>query len=231
MDKIEKSAPQHKSSSTSPLPLFMKLAGRACLVVGAQGEGVEKAIQLLQAGAEVTLLAQTLDSEAHRALNRFPAFHWQQEPLTVEHLAGCWFVLGDGESDYDWAWLQQQCEVRQIFLNVVDKRPYCSVYWPAKVVRGPVVAAISTGGASPALASWVRQQIEQALPADVASLAIWLKQKRRDVSAKLTSSFAQRAGFWRKVMAAGLAEKFLQQGESVAEEQLQQALQRAAEED
>ncbi|ABK44017.1 siroheme synthase [Magnetococcus marinus MC-1] len=208
---------------TKPQPFFMQLQGRRCLVVGADGEAAEKCEQLLQAGAQVIWLAPEPTAAMQRLMDAYP-IEWVTEAFTEKWLQGVWLVLCSGTDTALLPNLFAACEARQIFLNVVDKPRYCSLIWPAQIQRGVVSVAISTGGASPALARWVREQIEALLPAQLGALALWLCGQREQVKTRLTGGFAQRATFWSTLFKEGLVECYVQQGEQAALGRVQQAL-------
>ncbi|OSM05128.1 putative siroheme synthase [Magnetofaba australis IT-1] len=144
----------------------------------------------------MTLLALELEGEL-LALAEEGALAWRREPFTPEMLDDVWFVLCADDNPELHMRLSRVCAQRRIFLNVVDRKTHCSAIWPALVDRHPVVAALTTGGASPALSSWLRRRLQQAIPEGVDALAQWLSAWRARV-AKQRSTFALRARFWRE---------------------------------
>ncbi|MBF0428981.1 MAG: bifunctional precorrin-2 dehydrogenase/sirohydrochlorin ferrochelatase, partial [Magnetococcales bacterium] len=109
---------------------------------------------------------------------------------------------------------------RNVLLNVVDQPQFCTFVWPAVVERLPVTVAIGTGGASPALAGYLRRQVEAWLPERIGLLAEWLALWRRRVPGGLSV----RARFWRDVLDHGVAERFLAGDEEGANALLDKAL-------
>ncbi|MEG3640045.1 precorrin-2 dehydrogenase/sirohydrochlorin ferrochelatase family protein [Magnetococcus sp. PR-3] len=206
-------------------PFFMQLAGRRCLVVGSEGEAVEKCEQLLAAGAHVVWQSESSSEQMQLLRQKYP-IEWVQGPFELELLDGVWLVLCSGTEPALLPELYRACEERQIFLNVVDVPAYCSLIWPAQIQRGVVSIAISTGGSSPALARWIRQQIEMVLPEPLGALALWLKDQRGRVKHLLTESFKQRAGFWSGLFKAGLVECYLQNGPEAAQKRVDTALEK-----
>jgi siroheme synthase-like protein len=157
---------------TSLFPLFLKLAGRAVLVVGAGAMAERKAHSLLASGARVHLVAPEATAELQR--------------LAAEGLLA-WAARGFEESDVEGAWLvvaatgqaetQQRvaaaAEARRVFLLAVDDPPNASAYSGAIVRRPPFQIAISSSGAAPALTRVLREIIEQVLPGDA-----WVEHAR-----------------------------------------------------
>lgn len=189
------------------LPLFLDLSGRVCLLLGGDASGAAKARALVKAGARVTVIAPEISPELARVVKEH-RLRWKAKPFRGRMLTGVWLVVSSLTDERQNARLYRLTQRRGIFLNVVDRPRFCSAYWPARVDRPPVVAAISTGGMSPALASYVRRQLEQALSERLGEFASWLSQRRRDVAGKLPDLEA-RGKFWREALDVGVAERFL----------------------
>ncbi|MBF0153305.1 MAG: bifunctional precorrin-2 dehydrogenase/sirohydrochlorin ferrochelatase [Magnetococcales bacterium] len=208
------------------LPLFLDLRHRACLVLGGEGEAVTKVEALLLAGAHVLLLAQRIAPElAARAEEG--QLHWSQERFCPQHLDGIWFILSTLNDPVLNETVMAEAQRRQIFMNVVDQRPYCSALWPAVIRRDPVMVAFSTGGTSPALAGYLRRQIAGSLPREMGTLATWLGGWRKQV-ANLFPNLEERGCFWQKLLAGGVVNRFIEGDVSGAEEMIHQELHRAA---
>ncbi len=157
-------------------PVFLDLQGRRCLVVGDTPEARHKAEVLRGAGATVDHLAVLESVE--------PGY-----TLAV-------VTTGDERTDTEAARLLASLRIP---LNVVDRPALCSFIWPAIVDRDPVMIAISTGGASPTLATLLRRRIERLVPeavGELAALAGWLRAR---VHAALPEPASRRA-FWRRVL-------------------------------
>ncbi len=189
------------------LPLFLDLRKKTCLVLGGEGEAGVKVKALLQAGARVVLLAETvspgLASEATGG-----QFVWLKEKFRPEHLEGVWFVLSTVRDPDVNAAIQLEAERRRIFVNVVDQRRYCSALWPAVIHRDPVVVAFSTGGTSPALAGYLRRHIADHLPAGMGALATWLGGWRSRI-ARVIPDLEERGRFWRILLQEGIVDRFV----------------------
>lgn len=151
-------------------PLFLRLDGRRCVVVGSSAEAHEKTARLLACGASVALFAPTLapswqtlcQHEQLQHINRWP------EP---DDLSGVTLVISaaaDAELD---ARISEICRRTNTLLNVVDVIPRCDFYMPGVVARGPVTVAIGTAGTSPALVGAIRERIEALLPQQLGDLA------------------------------------------------------------
>lgn len=163
-------------------PAFIKLADRACLVVGAGEVGASKIESLLIAGARVTVVApraiSNIESLAHSG-----ALTWLQREFQVDDLSGIFLVIAATSSDAANRAAFLEAQRRGILCNSVDDPPNCDFYFPAVVRRGDLQIAISTAGESPALAQRIRQNLEKNLDD---SLGDWVREigsRRREIIA------------------------------------------------
>src|SRR5688500_2036455 len=163
---------------TSPLfPVFADLRGRTVLVVGGGTVALRKAGALLEAGARVRVGAPELA----------PALAAWAAEGRIEYLPGH-FV----EGWLDQAWLAiaatddaavnrrvaEAGEARRVWVNVVDDVEASSFHVPARVVRGPVQIAISSGGGVPMLSRHLRETLETQLDESLGALAQLLSRER-----------------------------------------------------
>jgi precorrin-2 dehydrogenase / sirohydrochlorin ferrochelatase len=140
-------------------PMFMKLEGRSCLVVGAGTVGEPKISSLIQAGASVRLVAlHTTAAVAEWA--RTGAITWEARAFNSADFDGAFLVIAATNSRDLNAAIFREAGRRNILCNVVDDPGYCDFYYPAVVRRGDLQIAISTNGQSPALAQRIRRELE-----------------------------------------------------------------------
>jgi siroheme synthase-like protein len=157
---------------TSLFPLFLKLAGRAVLVVGAGAMAERKVHSLLASGARVHLVAPQATAELKR-LAAEGLLAWTARRFEESDLEGAWLVVaatGQAETQQRVA---AAAEARRVFLLAVDDPPNASAYSGAIVRRPPFQIAISSSGAAPALTRVLREIIEQVLPGDA-----WVEHAR-----------------------------------------------------
>jgi precorrin-2 dehydrogenase / sirohydrochlorin ferrochelatase len=160
-------------------PVSLDLDGRPCLVVGAGRIAVRKTEQLLRCGATVTVMAPEVDS----AFGDLPV-RVEQRRYSAGDVDGFWLVI---TATADTAVDQQifdECEARHIWCNSADDPQRCSFILPAVHRQGPISVAISTGGVSPALASWLRGNLSAVLGPEFAELAARLADERAAVHAE-----------------------------------------------
>jgi len=144
----------------SLFPVFMKLSGRPCLVVGAGRVGEPKIQGLVAAGASVNVVAPE-GTEAVAQWARAGKINWQPRPFKALDLDGVFLVVvATGSRELNDS-VYHEAKQRGVLCNVVDDPPRCDFYYPAVVNRGELQIAISTNGHSPALAQRLRRELEQ----------------------------------------------------------------------
>lgn len=154
-------------------PVNLNLIGRPVLVVGGGRIAYRKVQQLLMAGGEVTVLApQILDD-----FNDVPVVQIHREYATGDAANFRLVITATGNTTVDQA-IFDECEERGIWVNSADDPARCSFTLPATFRRGPVMVTVSTGGASPALASFLRSQLEDLIGPEFAEVAARLATER-----------------------------------------------------
>ena len=144
---------------TSLFPIFVKLAGRKCLVVGGGPVAEGKLEGLLASAATVVVVAPEVTETIARWKDE-QRLTWQARPFRPSDLEGSFLVIAaTGVDDVNES-VFREAEAREILCNAVDEPERCHFYYPAIVRRGPLQIAISTGGLSPALASRLRAELE-----------------------------------------------------------------------
>ena len=155
----------------------LRLTGRRCLVVGGGDIGLEKVEGLLACDADVTLVAP----EAHPALRELAAegsIGWERRAYEPDDLDGCLIAIAaTNDTDVNIA-VFNDAERRAMLVNVVDVPPLCNFILPAIVRTGPLAVAISTAGASPALAKRMKREIGELFGQPYATLAVLLNDAR-----------------------------------------------------
>jgi precorrin-2 dehydrogenase/sirohydrochlorin ferrochelatase len=140
-------------------PMFMKLEGRSCLVVGAGTVGEPKINSLVTAGASVRVVAFHATA-AVVEWARAGAITWEARAFNSADLDGTFLVIAATNRSEVNAAIFHQARQRNILCNVVDDPEHCDFYYPAVVRRGDLQLAISTNGQSPALAQRIRRELE-----------------------------------------------------------------------
>ena len=140
-------------------PMFMKLEGRSCLVVGAGAIGEPKISSLIAAGASTRVIALHATA-AVAEWAQAGTITWEARAFNAADLDGTFLVIAATNSRETNAAIFQEAQQRNILCNVVDDPEYCDFYYPAVVRRGDLQLAISTNGQSPALAQRIRRELE-----------------------------------------------------------------------
>jgi precorrin-2 dehydrogenase / sirohydrochlorin ferrochelatase len=141
------------------LPIFLKLEGRSCLVVGAGAIGEPKIESLLTSGASVRVVAPQA-SAAVAAWAQAGAIIWEAREFNHADLDGVFLVIAATSSRGLNGTVFREAHQRNILCNVVDDPEYCDFYYAAVLRRGDLQVAISTNGQSPALAQRIRSELE-----------------------------------------------------------------------
>lgn len=170
--------PSRLSEENIPLfPMFVKLAKRRCLVVGAGKTAEEKIPTLLRCGAVVMVVApvatRTIQAWAHEK-----KILWERRCFDTHDLDGIFLTVVATPLKALNKLVSDEARQRRILCNVVRDRPLCDFYYPAVVRRGPLQIAISTAGHSGALAQRLRQQLEQQFGPEWESWLRWLGEAR-----------------------------------------------------
>src|SRR5215216_6156474 len=155
----------------------LRLSGRRCLVVGGGEVGLEKVEGLLACDGDVTLVSPEA-VEPLRELAEEGSIRWERRGYRSEDLEGTFIVIAaTGQTEVNIK-VYEDAERRAMLVNVVDVPPLCNFILPAIFRSGPIAIAISTAGASPALAKRMRNQIAEDYGEAYARLAELLNEVR-----------------------------------------------------
>ena len=161
-------------------PLYiacLRLSGRDCLVVGGGDVGLEKVEGLLACDGAVTLVAPDAVPElAEHA--REGSIRWERREFAEPDLDGRFLAIAATSVSETNIAVYEGAERRAMLCNVVDVPPLCNFILPAIVRSGPLAIAISTAGASPALAKRMKREIAEAFGEPYARLAVILNDVR-----------------------------------------------------
>lgn len=141
-------------------PIFLELAGRRAVVIGAGSVAVRKVQALLSAGARVVVVAERID-DMMTALCTGTKVEIIKAPYSKNYLAGALLAIAATNNNELNKKIYKDCQELEILCNVVDVPELCDFYVPAVVKRGPLQIAISTDGRSPAFAGHVREKLEK----------------------------------------------------------------------
>jgi uroporphyrin-III C-methyltransferase/precorrin-2 dehydrogenase/sirohydrochlorin ferrochelatase len=199
-------------------PLFMTLQDRPVLVVGGGEAAAGKVELLLSAGAQVSLIAETVTGEIAQLIAD-GRISWAGRAFDVADLAGMSLVFVATKDQQLQARVSVAAQARSVPVNVVDTPKLSSFIMPSIVDRSPITIAISTGGTAPALARKLKAEIERALPAAIGRVARFAEIFRDQVRRTLSDP-AKRRRFWDRVLQGQVGELALAGDEIAARREL-----------
>jgi len=183
-------------------PIFLRLDGRRCVVVGGDAEAERRAVTCRDAGGQVTLIAPEARMElvgpAESGPGRIDVAPRAYQP---GDLAGAWVAYASTRDPVLIERLFDEAERERVLLNVVDVPAHCSFFAPAVLQRGELQIAVGTGGASPGLAARVRNQLREVVGEEYGPYVTILQAVRGHLAGR-----PDRAAVMRAVLDSGLLE-------------------------
>ena len=165
---------------TAYYPVFLNLTGKRCLVIGGGRIAEDKVAKLHHAGARVSVISPNVTPALQAAAQR-GEFEWLPREYETGDLKGAFLgIAATNKRDVNHR-IFQESERLGVLMNVVDEPEQCTFIAPSIVQRGQVTLAISTGGASPALARKLREALTEDPALEWADLAGVLAQARKEV--------------------------------------------------
>lgn len=162
-------------------PFFIDLDGKEGLIVGGGTVALRKAEKLLPYGPNLTVLAPEILPE----LKKMDGIACLEIPFTPAALQGKDFAIAatdDAELNRS---IAERCQTRRVLVNVVDDPENCGFLFPALVKRGQLSVGISTGGASPSAAVYVKNRVMECLPEHLEEILDYLSSTREQIKAAL----------------------------------------------
>src|SRR5918994_1302636 len=156
----------------------LKLTGRRCVVIGGGEIGLEKVEGLLACGGDVTLIAPEAVPEVEQLAAEGSIAWERREYAGPEDLERVFIVIACTDDTDVNIRIYEHAEARAMLVNIVDVPPLCNFILPAIVRTGPLAIAISTAGASPALAKRIKAEIAEEFGEPYARLAVLLNEAR-----------------------------------------------------
>jgi precorrin-2 dehydrogenase/sirohydrochlorin ferrochelatase len=147
-------------SAMKTYPVFVRVEERPCLVVGGGAVGERKVLDLIEAGALVTVVSPELTPVLADLAAAGKIRHLSGD-FQEEQAQGMALVIGATDDMEVNARVSAAAQAQNIWVNIVDQPDLCTFIVPAQVRRGELTLAIGTGGASPALARKIREELER----------------------------------------------------------------------
>ena len=187
----------------SLFPIFLKLQGKKCVIVGGGVIGEGKARGLLRSGARVVVVAPQV-RPALQKLAAAGAVTWRKGAFRPADLREAFLVVAATDSIEQNRVISRHCRRLGVLCNAVDDPGHCDFFYPAVVRRGALQIAISTDGRSPALAKRLRAELERQFGPEYAEWLEEVGERRRKIlsqnmpaarRSKLLEKIADRAAF------------------------------------
>ncbi|HAU4875279.1 TPA: uroporphyrinogen-III C-methyltransferase [Aeromonas hydrophila] len=204
------------------LPIFCRLDHKPVLLVGGGEVAERKARLLLDAGAQLTVVAPELDPELTE-LAANGSIEWLAGEFAPQQLVGKWLVVAATDRREVNALVYQSANQARIFANVVDDPKRSSFIMPSIIDRSPLMVAISSGGKAPVLARLLREKLEALLPQHLGAIAAFAGSLRERVKARF-ASMGERRRFWERLLGADRLGQALARGDSASANQLADSL-------
>jgi siroheme synthase-like protein len=176
----------------------LDLAGRRCLVVGGGPIALEKTEGLLDCGALVTVVAPEVEAQFHEL-----AVTWRPRRYRASDLRETFLVVAATDDERTNRAVSRDAESRGMLCNVADVPELCNFILPSVYRQDPIAVAVSTGGASPALAKRIRSEVGASLGPEYAELAQRL-QALRPWAKRRYGSYAERREFFERLVESEL---------------------------
>jgi precorrin-2 dehydrogenase/sirohydrochlorin ferrochelatase len=135
----------------------LRVAGRRCLVVGGGAVAAQKVEGLVECGAEVHVVAPTVDD----AIRRMPGVTWDERPYSEGEVQGYQLVMAATDDVTVNAAVHADGEAAGVWVNSADDPEHCSFTLPSRIRQGRLLVTFATGGHSPAVATWLRRRFEE----------------------------------------------------------------------
>jgi siroheme synthase-like protein len=205
-------------------PVLLLLEGRRVVVVGGGPVASRKAADLAAVGAEVAVISPAL-TPALQILADEGTIRWYAESFSPARLHELKPLLVFAATDSPSINSQVVSQAHELgaLVGAVDDAPGSDLTSMAALHRGRVTLAVATDGASPALAAYLRDQLETVVGEEYAILANWLAELRPDVRKQLPSAGSRRA-LWQALIGSSILEYLRNGDESAARREISRLL-------
>lgn len=195
------------SIGTPLFPIFLKLEGKHCLVVGAGPIGEGKIRGLLDSGARVRVVASVVTPYV-RQWAQSGEILWEPRPFEAADLDHAFLAVAATSSPGVNDSIYAEAQRRGVLCNVVDVPDRCDFFYPSVLRRGKLQIAISTAGQSPTLAQRLRQDLERHIPDEYTP---WLEEigRMRRAFLAIERNPARRLEYLRALSSQAAFEEYL----------------------
>ncbi|MFT3807129.1 siroheme synthase CysG [Arenimonas sp.] len=203
-------------------PIFADLKGRDVLIVGGGEVARRKALTLIEAGARLRIVAPALEPELTRLSAEGHVEH-VADKFEPRWLDGAWLAIAATDDEAVNRAVADAGEVRRVWVNIVDDARRSAFHVPARVERGPLQIAISSGGHAPMLARHLREQLETQIDASWGALALLFSRFRQRIRRRFPY-LARRRRFFTRAIEGDVAAHLRRHDDVAAERALRRLL-------
>jgi siroheme synthase-like protein len=164
-------------------PANLRVAGRPCLVVGGGAVATAKVAELVDCGADVTIVAPEVTAEIE-SLATAGRVRVDRRPYRGGEVAGYWLAVVATDDPRVNRAVRLDGDGHGVWVNAADDPANCSVTLPARVRQGPILATFSTSGQAPAVATWLRRRYEADLGVEFATVVELVSEARAQLQAE-----------------------------------------------
>jgi siroheme synthase-like protein len=177
----------------SYFPIFVDISTRSIVIIGGGDTAFRKVQVLVRNRPSLRIVSEHFCFELENLAQKYPEIILEKGSYSSELLENCFLVIAATDNPKLNARIYADANKRGVLCNAVDQPECCSVIFPALIQDPPLTVAISTQGASPKAAQYVRNLIQQELPENFSSILQWLQRMRKEikelpVSAKVRSA-------------------------------------------
>jgi precorrin-2 dehydrogenase/sirohydrochlorin ferrochelatase len=184
---------------STPYPVNLRLEGRRVLVVGGGAVAAEKVAGLLAAGALVHVVAPVVAEAVRAQAVTVEARPYERGEVARYRLAvACTDDRAVNQAVFD------DGEAAGVWVNAADDPDRCSYTLPARLDRGDLLVTVSTGGLSPAVAAWVRDELAEVLGEEHATLLELVAEARAQLQAEGRPTMG---ADWRSALDSGMLDR------------------------
>ncbi len=204
-------------------PAFLDLRGKRCAVIGGGKVAERKVRALLQAGAKVYVASPDLTPALARMAHQ-GRIAYRRGPYEHLDLDGVFLVVAATNRPITQKRVAEDAARRNVLCNVADAPEHSSLIVPASLARGDLQIAISTGGASPALAQKLREQLEKRYGREYAQFLRWMQVARKRLLERVSSG-KLRARTFHRLAGSGILRLLRRGRRKMARQRLERVLQ------
>jgi precorrin-2 dehydrogenase/sirohydrochlorin ferrochelatase len=202
-------------------PVNLVLDGKRCLVVGGGRVAEQKVRGLLEGGAVVHVVALALSPVLGELARATPALTVEERAYEPGEVAGYWLAVTATDDTATNQRVHDDGEALRVWVNSADDPAHCSFILPARIRQGPLLVTFSTGGASPAVATWLRRRFGEEFGPEYARLITMLAAER----ARLKAEGRSTEGLdWQGALDSGMLDLIREGHLAEAKERLQACL-------